>query len=133
MARLGRGLISRWSVSAISTLHGTVRQAMRPNRSRLVGGGRPGGGRHPDTMGTQASLAALLMLSRSGGTLFWRARGDHSDGKRVQPTQIAAVAILVITLPTMVIFAGWITEYAQLAASEMTRGVDLSLLGGDDA
>ena len=80
-----------------------------------------------------ASLAALLMLSRSGGTLFWRARGDHSDGKRVQPTQIAAVAILVITLPTMVIFAGWITEYAQLAASEMTRGVDLSLLGGDDA
>ena len=32
----------RRSVSATSTLHGTVRQAMRPNRSRLVGGGRPG-------------------------------------------------------------------------------------------
>lgn len=90
-----------------------------------------------------ASLAALIMLSRSGSTLFWRARGDHSDGVHAHPAQIAAVGILVITLPTMVVFAGWITEYAQLAAAEMARGLDLSTLesiletaahtGGEDA
>ncbi|MYM63142.1 monovalent cation/H+ antiporter subunit D [Pseudomaricurvus sp. HS19] len=80
-----------------------------------------------------ASLAALVMLSRSGGTLFWRARGDHPDDTRAHPAQLAAVILLAIIFPVMVVFAGWITDFAQLAAAEMQQGMVLNLPGGDDA
>lgn len=80
------------------------------------------------------SLAALIMLSRAGGTLFWRSRGEHGDVQPVHPAQLTAVLLLVITLPTMVAFAGHITEYAQLAADDMLRGITLSTgKGGHDA
>jgi len=62
------------------------------------------------------SLAALLMLSRSGGTLFWRARGEAAGDVRVAPGQLLAVGLLVLGLPLMVVFAGTITAYAQQAA-----------------
>lgn len=88
------------------------------------------------------SLAALIMLSRTGGTLFWRIRGENSDPIRVHPSQQVAVWLLVITLPLMVVFAGTITGYAGLAAEDLRRGLQLPQLapapalvletGGDD-
>ncbi len=80
-----------------------------------------------------ASLAALVMLSRSGSTLFWRTRGDNSDDSRVHPAQLVAIGLLVISLPAMVAFAGWITNFAQLAATDMQQGIVLNLPGGNDA
>ncbi|MGB3623964.1 MAG: monovalent cation/H+ antiporter subunit D [Ketobacter sp.] len=82
-----------------------------------------------------ASLAALLMLARSGSTLFWRTRGENAGEVKVHPAQLTAVCLLVITLPLMVVFAGWITEYTQAAAQDMTRSlsVPLRIPGDTDA
>lgn len=77
-----------------------------------------------------ASLAALIMLSRSGGTLFWRTRGENSNPTRVSPVQLTAVCLLVIALPLMVAFADSITQYAQRAAQDMLLGLKV---GGDRA
>ena len=71
------------------------------------------------------SLAALIMLSRSGGTLFWRAQGDRPDKGKAHPAQLTAVSLLVIALPVMVVFAGWITQYAQLAGADLTAPLPL--------
>ncbi len=78
------------------------------------------------------SLAALIMLSRSGGTLFWRSRGENGHGTRAHPAQLTAVCLLMMALPLMVAFAGTITEFAQLAADDMQQGFTL-VTGGEDA
>lgn len=70
-----------------------------------------------------ASLAALIMLSRSGGTLFWRTRGENSENTRAHPAQLTAVTLLMLSLPLMVLFAGTITEFTQLAAEAMKAEV----------
>ncbi|RLT99221.1 MAG: monovalent cation/H+ antiporter subunit D [Ketobacter sp.] len=69
------------------------------------------------------SLAALIMLSRAGGTLFWRTRGENTDPARAHPAQLVAVVLLMLSLPLMVVLAGTITEFTQLAAEEMRMEV----------
>jgi multicomponent K+:H+ antiporter subunit D len=86
-----------------------------------------------------SSLAALIMLSRSGGTLFWRARGESASTVKSHPVQLVAVFLLVLALPLMVIFAGSITEFALATAQEMKAGISFgdqlptAVPGGDDA
>ena len=86
-----------------------------------------------------SSLAALIMLSRSGGTLFWRARGESASTVKSHPAQLVAVFLLVLALPLMVIFAGSITEFALATAQEMKAGISFgdqlptAVPGGDDA
>lgn len=83
------------------------------------------------------SLAALVALSRAGSTLFWRVRGDNDDDVRVLPVQMLSVWLLVLALPLLVITAGWLTSYMQVAAHDMLNGLDLSSLfpvkGGEHA
>ena len=74
------------------------------------------------------SLAALLVLSRAGSTLFWRTRGDNDDEVRVLPVQQISVWLLVLALPLLVIFGGWLTAYMELAAIDMLQGLDLGSL-----
>lgn len=74
------------------------------------------------------SLAALLMLSRAGSSLFWRIRGDNDEPVRVQPAQQLAVWILVLALAALVIWAGWLTSFMQQAAMDMLNGLDLQQL-----
>lgn len=74
------------------------------------------------------SLAALLMLSRAGSSLFWRIRGDNDEPVRVQLAQHLAVWILVLALVALVIWAGWLTSFMQQAAVDMLNGLDLQQL-----
>lgn len=83
------------------------------------------------------SLATLIQLSRAGSTLFWRARGENKITASMHPLQHLSVWLLVLALPLMVLFAGWLTEYMQLAAADMYRGLNLHELlpvktGGPD-
>jgi multicomponent K+:H+ antiporter subunit D len=72
-----------------------------------------------------ASLVALLMLSRAGSTLFWRTRGAAHQPIHLHPMQHAGVWLLALSLPLLVLYAGWLTEYLQLAARDMYQGIDL--------
>lgn len=78
-----------------------------------------------------ASLAALVMMSRTGGTLFWRARGENSIPLRVPAVQHVSVWMLVLMLPLMVIFGDWVTELTQGAAQDLYRGLNLQELKHD--
>ena len=74
------------------------------------------------------SLAALLMLSRAGSTLFWRVRGDSNDEVRVHPLQQLALWLLVLALVVMVVAAGWLTEFMQAAGADLRSGLNLQQL-----
>lgn len=82
-----------------------------------------------------ASLAALLMLSRAGSTLFWRSRGSVHQTLHMHSMQHAGVWLLALALPLLVLCAGWLTEFLQLAARDMYQGIDLGKFttpaGGD--
>ncbi len=86
-----------------------------------------------------SSLAALLMLARGGSTLFWRVRGENQKGIPVHAMQLGAVWLMVAALLSIMIFAGWLTSFMQMAAQDMYQGLDLRELfplkmeGGPDA
>ncbi|NOU52474.1 monovalent cation/H+ antiporter subunit D [Pseudoalteromonas sp. JBTF-M23] len=70
-----------------------------------------------------ASLAVLLSLSKTGSTLFWHnttaKTADAAEQNRVHPAQYCALVMLLIASPLMVIFAGPLTEYALMTATEL--------------
>jgi multicomponent K+:H+ antiporter subunit D len=72
-----------------------------------------------------SSLAALVILTRAGSTLFWRARGSGHATIEVHASQRSAVFLLVGALVLLVTFAGGLTGYLQLAAQDMYRGISL--------
>ncbi|MEL0612182.1 monovalent cation/H+ antiporter subunit D [Marinomonas arenicola] len=63
------------------------------------------------------SLAALITFSRAGTTLFWRHNGNLStESEAAKPLELAAVILLLLASPVLVIFAGDMTTYTQEAA-----------------
>ncbi|MBE0483146.1 MAG: monovalent cation/H+ antiporter subunit D [Bacterioplanes sp.] len=72
-----------------------------------------------------ASLAALVMLSRAGSTLFWRSKGDRPSSLKAHPLQVLSVTLLLLCLPLLVIFAGPIMAYCLAAAEDLYRGLNL--------
>lgn len=75
-----------------------------------------------------SSLAALLMLSRAGSSIFWRSRGRAAD--MIAPAdQLAGVTVLLLALVLMVVQAGWLTAFTERAAADLYRGMTL-VVGG---
>jgi len=65
-----------------------------------------------------SSLAALVAFSRAGTTMFWRHNGNtSSDVNIAKPLEIIAIGLLLVALPLMVVFGGYITDYTQNAAN----------------
>lgn len=75
-----------------------------------------------------SSLAALIALSRTGSTLFWRTREGKPGNDRVYPLQWMGVGVLLIALVMLVVGAGWLSEYAERATSDLFLGIDTSVL-----
>lgn len=66
-----------------------------------------------------SSLAAIIALSRAGTSLFWRISGENSATEAAPVFKLTGVWLLLLCSPLMVIFAGSITEYTQLAAEQL--------------
>ncbi|GHE85768.1 monovalent cation/H+ antiporter subunit D [Thalassotalea profundi] len=78
-----------------------------------------------------ASLAVLFAVSKAGSTVFWhhqtKFEGKVTDNRsperiqqeRVQPAELAALLILIVSAPLMSIFAGPLSEYAIDAATQL--------------
>lgn len=70
-----------------------------------------------------SSLAAIIALSRAGTSLFWRV-SNKSNNNTVEVEalplyKLSGIWLLLACSPLMVIFAGSITEYTQLAAEQL--------------
>ncbi len=77
-----------------------------------------------------SSLAALVMLSRTGSTLFWRTREGKPGTAEVHPLQWAGIAVLLVALLALVVGAGWMSEFSERAAADLFEGIDTSVLAG---
>ncbi|WP_221795821.1 monovalent cation/H+ antiporter subunit D [Oceanobacter mangrovi] len=75
-----------------------------------------------------ASLAALLVLSRAGSTLFWRVRDGKPGTAQAHPLQLVGVGVLLLALVLMVVGAGWLTDYTAAAAQGLYQGIDTRVL-----
>ncbi len=75
-----------------------------------------------------SSLAAMIVLSRAGSTIFWRAKGQNSEQYQAQFSQLFAISLLGIALVSMVVFGGPLSEISSQAADNifnMGHGIKL--------
>jgi len=68
-----------------------------------------------------SGLTAMLMLSRAGSTLFWRAAGQPAQETRANPLQVSAIVILLACSPLMVLFAGPLSDLTVVAAQQLHK------------
>ena len=68
-----------------------------------------------------SGLSAMIILSRAGSTLFWRASGQPAQESKAHPLQLTAVLMLLAASPLMVIFAGPISDLTVMAAQELHK------------
>lgn len=66
-----------------------------------------------------SSLIAIIALSRAGTTLFWRRSTDKSQGEVASPWHLAAVTLLLLAAPMLVVLGGPMTEYTREAAHQL--------------
>ncbi|GAA0787921.1 monovalent cation/H+ antiporter subunit D [Marinobacterium sediminicola] len=81
-----------------------------------------------------SSLIAIIALSRGGTTLFWRRSSDKSQSEPASRWHIAAVALLLLGAPLMVVLGGPITDYTAAAAEQLHQvpeSLHLLLPGGE--
>ncbi|WP_318653588.1 monovalent cation/H+ antiporter subunit D [Thalassolituus marinus] len=68
-----------------------------------------------------SGLAAMLMLTRAGTTIFWRVQGAAQPSDAVHPLKLTAVLVLLLMSPLMVVLGGPLTELTQSAVSELYK------------
>lgn len=81
-----------------------------------------------------STLVTIIALSRGGTTLFWRRSSDKTQADPASAWQVAAVALLLLGAPLMVLFGGPLTEYTSAAAEQLHRvpeSLHLLLPGGE--
>jgi multicomponent K+:H+ antiporter subunit D len=81
-----------------------------------------------------AGVASLIAISRAGTTLFWRHSNGSNDSDPIHPLKIIAVVLLLSASPLLVIFGGPVTDFTNLAASQLhdtSQSVDALLIGGN--
>ena len=76
-----------------------------------------------------SSLAALLVLSRAGSSIFWRSRG-RAVPVTIDTRQLAGIGVLLVALVLMVVLAGWLTAFTDRAAADLLAGMQLVLPEG---
>ncbi len=81
-----------------------------------------------------SSLAAMIILTRAGSSIFWRAKGEASNQNKAHCTQLIGVSLLVCALVSMVIFGGPLSEISNQAAENIFNlGQHMSSLEKIDA
>jgi len=84
-----------------------------------------------------ASLFSILALARAGTTVFWRVgldRGESVEIPRWRPLAVSGVALLMIALIGLAVFAGAVFEQAEGAAGQLLdRDAYLQAVLGADA
>lgn len=68
-----------------------------------------------------SGLAAMVMLSRAGSTLFWRTQGAAQQVVKARPVQLFAIILLLLMSPLMVIFGAPLTDLTLAAAQELHK------------
>ena len=66
-----------------------------------------------------SSLAVMIALSRAGTNLFWHLSGSKPGTDKAAPVQLAAIILLLLASPLLVIFGGSATEFAAGAVAQM--------------
>lgn len=66
-----------------------------------------------------SGLVVLVALSRAGSTLFWRNDPAPTAGEPFDTVRLLAVAILMLSSPLLVIFAGPLLEYLDATATQL--------------
>jgi multicomponent K+:H+ antiporter subunit D len=66
-----------------------------------------------------SSLVVIIALARGGTTLFCRHSNDRSRGEAASPWRVAAVTLLLLAAPLMVILGGPLTQYTREAAGQL--------------
>jgi multicomponent K+:H+ antiporter subunit D len=69
-----------------------------------------------------ASLFAIVALARAGTTVFWKVgqdRGEVVDIPRWRPLAVSGVAVLLVALAMLALFAGPAFEQADEIASQL--------------
>lgn len=66
-----------------------------------------------------ASLAAMIVLSRAGSTIFWRTKGDKTSTATVHCLELGSIVLLLVGIVGLVVFAHAITVFCQLAADDL--------------
>ena len=68
-----------------------------------------------------SGLTAMVMLTRAGSTLFWRAAGQPAQETKAHALQVTAVVILLLCSPLMVIFGGPLSDLTVTAAQQLHK------------
>ena len=82
-----------------------------------------------------SSLVCLVAISRAGTTIFWRSAGEATGDVPIPPLKLIAVALLLSTSPLLVVFGSAVTDYTDLAASQLhdrTPLIESMIEGGDE-
>lgn len=66
-----------------------------------------------------SSLAAMIILSRAGSSIFWRAKGEASAHAQAHPYQLIAITLLACALISMVVLGGPFSEISSQAAEDI--------------
>jgi multicomponent K+:H+ antiporter subunit D len=66
-----------------------------------------------------ASLAAMIILSRAGSTIFWRTKGTKTSSETLHCLELSSVILLLVGIVALVVFANYITAFCQLAAEQL--------------
>lgn len=74
-----------------------------------------------------SGLAALIALSRAGTTLLWRTQGSvNPEAKeRIRRPHLISTTLLTLTTLVLVVAAGPLTEWSQLAAESLQQGISV--------
>ncbi|WP_304639782.1 monovalent cation/H+ antiporter subunit D [Pseudomonas sp.] len=64
-------------------------------------------------------LIVLVALSRAGSTLFWRHDPAPTAGEPLDPVRLAAMAVLLLSSPVMVLFAAPLLDYLDATALQL--------------
>lgn len=76
-----------------------------------------------------SSLAAMIILSRAGSSIFWRAKGEASAHSQTHPSQLAAIVLLGGALILMVVLGGPLSDLCAKAAQDIFNlGITLTSL-----
>ena len=66
-----------------------------------------------------SSLAAMIILTRAGSTIFWRAKGEALENQQAHLFQVLAITLLTISLISLVIFGGYLSDISAQAADHI--------------
>ncbi|MCT6699916.1 monovalent cation/H+ antiporter subunit D [Rheinheimera sp. 4Y26] len=76
------------------------------------------------------SLLVLIALTRAGSTLFWRVKAQAVTAQRADAVQFAAVGLLLLASPVLVLFGEPVMQFCVEAATQLQFLPNVRAVGG---